>query len=1027
MVRILLICIVFYTGASVFADTFVPGPDCFSPRFICIESGETLTASASFGDNDQMPLGCLSTTPNQMWVAFKANPNGLPLALEVGSFTGNDIDFALWGPLSDGLLTQLCLTNDALLADCSYSGASSEFISVPTTGPDSYFLLLITNFTGTPTDIYLTALGNSTGCPTGGPGVFDCLGFLGFLSGMEYSLCLEAGASLSLPDTVRYLFATPPTADYTERFLLIDADTVVDVLPDLSNLSLPTGAYTIYSYLFADSVAQQALPYPIGQAVTDLSAIFSNGNAPFCATIGGNPVQLTVQVTSDAEPVDLGTYTICEADTLQILGEDYFGPVDTAVYSALCDTLYSFAVQVVPLARNVIDTTLCPGDVLTVNGELYTTTGTYLLPLNIPGSTGCDSVLQLNVLPATDLSITLPDAYYIDCDSSDVVLEAQVTGADTYTVSWQRIDGDSSVTLPVQSLAVDVGIPGSYQITLDVAGASCVLTGQTTVTAYYGSEIPGIVGDVVPCVGDTVRYELSSTVLTIVDATAVGSGTFEIIEATPSYIDVYIGALATFELIVATEAALCQGSDPLSLSLAIEARGVDACSALITGGVWLDEDGNCSLSPADITRPGARVELQPSGVFAYTDIDGRYGFAVAPGDYEVRFVPQGTLQTACDADAFTPVSVAASDTVTRNFQIYLDTFLDLRLEGTVGIARPGQPHSIRLSASNLSAFAVDAAIEFQHDVAVAAGTLVDVADSYDAASRMAVFDLVQLQPGATREFTFQLQVLPDTPLGAVISQQATLKPVANDIHPADNTWIGQAVVVAAYDPNIKINMVGVDPFGGDVYRADSVFDYRVDFQNTGTDTAFWVTVRDTLDENFDAASVVPGLGSHPFQLRVEEARILIFDFPGIMLPDSAANQLGSRGYLTYRVKVDAEVDVGTEFRNSASIYFDNNPPVRTNTVINRIEKDPETSTLPKPDLSEPGVFPNPTDGTTTVRWPDSPGPVVYTVYDVTGRRLQRTTASGMRHTVALDALPAGIYWLAMQRNERRYVERVVRQ
>ena len=70
---------------------------------------------------------------------------------------------------------------------------------------------------------------------------------------------------------------------------------------------------------------------------------------------------------------------------------------------------------------------------------------------------------------------------------------------------------------------------------------------------------------------------------------------------------------------------------------------------------------------------------------------------------------------------------------------------------------------------------------------------------------------------------------------------------------------------------------------------------------------------------------------------------------------------------------------------------------------------------------------DPTDGTTFVRWPDSPGPVVYTVYDVTGRRLQRTTASGMRHAVALDALPTGLYWLVMQQNERRYVERVVRQ
>jgi len=68
-----------------------------------------------------------------------------------------------------------------------------------------------------------------------------------------------------------------------------------------------------------------------------------------------------------------------------------------------------------------------------------------------------------------------------------------------------------------------------------------------------------------------------------------------------------------------------------------------------------------------------------------------------------------------------------------------------------------------------------------------------------------------------------------------------------------------------------------------------------------------------------------------------------FDFININLPDSTTDLAGSQGYVSYRVKSMANLPMGTAIENTASIYFDFNTPVVTNTVSNLI-CNPTTST-----------------------------------------------------------------------------------
>jgi uncharacterized repeat protein (TIGR01451 family) len=142
-------------------------------------------------------------------------------------------------------------------------------------------------------------------------------------------------------------------------------------------------------------------------------------------------------------------------------------------------------------------------------------------------------------------------------------------------------------------------------------------------------------------------------------------------------------------------------------------------------------------------------------------------------------------------------------------------------------------------------------------------------------------------------------------------------------------------VVASCDPNDKTAV----PTGvGDqhVIRANEPIDYKIRFQNTGTDTAFRVVVVDTLSSLLDAHTLELGASSHPYRLNIYPGGILHFVFDPIVLPDSNVNEVASHGYLKFKIAQKPNLPDGTVIENQVAIYFDQNEPVFTNTAFHTI-------------------------------------------------------------------------------------------
>jgi uncharacterized repeat protein (TIGR01451 family) len=188
----------------------------------------------------------------------------------------------------------------------------------------------------------------------------------------------------------------------------------------------------------------------------------------------------------------------------------------------------------------------------------------------------------------------------------------------------------------------------------------------------------------------------------------------------------------------------------------------------------------------------------------------------------------------------------------------------------------------------------------------------------------------------------------------------------DDADPIIDIYCG--VVTGSYDPNDKTGYpLGI---GSDHNIApNGKLDYVIRFQNTGTDTAFTVVVRDTLDVDLDIFSVQSGVSSHNYTFKMYGSRVIEWTFNNIMLPDSASDQEGSNGFVTFIVLQNPNLPDGTVINNRVGIYFDFNDPIITNTTTHTIYRDTNVVTsLPKIISTNNLMFiyPNPTSQTLNI-------------------------------------------------------------
>ncbi len=221
----------------------------------------------------------------------------------------------------------------------------------------------------------------------------------------------------------------------------------------------------------------------------------------------------------------------------------------------------------------------------------------------------------------------------------------------------------------------------------------------------------------------------------------------------------------------------------------------------------------------------------------------------------------------------------------------------------------------------------------------------------------------------------------------------------------------------SFDPNDKQGFpkgLGEEHF----IRKNIDLEYLIRFQNTGTDTAFTVAIKDTLSAFLDATTVRPGAGSHPYDFSINGQGILTFQFDNIMLPDSNINELASHGFVKFKVAQKADLPAGTVIYNDASIYFDFNAPILTNETMHTIEDSFIMVSIEKPFLPNTSIkaFPNPFRYETTIQITGLPNEeLTLEVFDLQGRLLEIQKTRNQEFVLGRKNLNSGMYIYSIQK------------
>jgi uncharacterized repeat protein (TIGR01451 family) len=269
-----------------------------------------------------------------------------------------------------------------------------------------------------------------------------------------------------------------------------------------------------------------------------------------------------------------------------------------------------------------------------------------------------------------------------------------------------------------------------------------------------------------------------------------------------------------------------------------------------------------------------------------------------------------------------------------------------------------------------------------------------------------------LTPGTL--YGVQLQLASSVPLSTVLQHTASIDQPLEDTNPENNSQTVQRTVVGSYDPNDK--QVFPPRLTPEEAATDTVLEYLIRFQNTGTYLAERVVITDTLsaDLRWDTFRFLES--SHPCHWYVSDG-VAHFVFNDIMLPDSNANELESHGHVRFKVRPRVGMVVGESVTNIANIYFDFNEPVITDPCLFAVEV---PTAIGQTALNGVTLHPNPTDHVLNIGSPDDRR---YTaeVLTMDGRTVSELGTWRSKAAIPVSSLPPGSYILRLIADDQEQI------
>lgn len=438
----ILVCL-FHTWLSSQCNTpAAPGTTCSSAIAFCdneLDGFCSTTYASGVGTPVNMPPFC-GSVQNNLWLQFVAGSNNIVLEFTVENCINGD------GLQAMVLHSDDC-TNFTGISDCytaSTSGGSAtttvfQLSSANYTIGETYYVM-IDGWLGDYCDFSIDVIQGTTG--------IDPLDTPLAPSGMT-TVCPGANTiSYSInpvPNAVGYNWYLPPGASFTTS-----ADEL-SITVDYSNAA-SSGNICVEAFNDCDISDQGCLPITIQNLppVTDVGYYCAGGTFFY----NGNNTNYTE-----------GSYYIT------LSGASYLG----------CDSIVNLEVIENDIKETFLVETICQGELVEVGGIFFNQTNPNIA-VTLTSHQNCDSIVYLDLTVLDPQAVILPTDD-LTCNNPDVLLNASLSNADTYT--WSTTDGNILSGQGTPLLTVDAG--GTYSLTVNSShlGETCTHTSEIIVNESY--------------------------------------------------------------------------------------------------------------------------------------------------------------------------------------------------------------------------------------------------------------------------------------------------------------------------------------------------------------------------------------------------------------------------------------------------------------------------------------------------------------------------------------------------------------
>jgi uncharacterized repeat protein (TIGR01451 family) len=395
-------------------------------------------------------------------------------------------------------------------------------------------------------------------------------------------------------------------------------------------------------------------------------------------------------------------------------------------------------------------------------------------------------------------------------------------------------------------------------------------------------------------------------------------------------------------------------------------------TATVSGEVFYDINGNCSKDAGEPYVSNLQISSDGSDYVTATNSDGYYKLNTSAGTHVLTMNNDASwsITGGCPASISVNASQVGQTYGSNNFAVS-PSCADVKIDGslTTTAQRIGFRNTISLVVENnggSEATGVTVSLTLDEDVVyVSASPTPD-----DVTGAVLTWNVAQMDVNESLRFDIIDSVKVGNSFGDTISLCANM--TANESMCGTSDVCFTEYAVGSLDPN---DILLMNPGYGERHIIDNreAVSYKIRFQNVGNWMATNVVILDELSEFIDLNSLHNIRATHGYSWSVDTEGMLQVEFIDINLIDSVANEPESHGAFEFSAFLKPNTPSESIVENKASIYFDFNEPVETNTVFNTIE---DLEALVSRNQLHLISFPNPSSNSITLGLSKSDGSLV---------------------------------------------------